>query len=49
MVPDLRAVLRALIQGEQWRLSYREVDSDRAELALIGDALSVPGTQLPGT
>jgi len=30
----------ALMQGEQWVLSYRAVDGDRAELAQIGDALS---------
>lgn len=30
----------ALMQGEQWVLAFRAVDGDRAELALIGDALS---------
>ncbi|WP_407569840.1 LysR family transcriptional regulator [Deinococcus altitudinis] len=36
--------LRELIQGEQWVLSFREVDSDRPELIRIADALSLPGT-----
>lgn len=34
--------VQELIQGEQWVLSFREVDSDRPELTLIGDALSAP-------
>lgn len=35
--------LRELIQGEQWLLCFREVDSDRAELKGIGDALDLNG------
>jgi DNA-binding transcriptional LysR family regulator len=31
--------VRDRIQGEQWVLSFREVDSDRAEIVQIGDAL----------
>lgn len=31
--------VRNLIQGEQWLLSFREVDSDRVEVIQIGDAL----------
>ena len=31
--------VRDLIQGEQWVLSFREVDSDRAEVIQISDAL----------
>ena len=34
--------LRELMGGEQWLLCFREVDSDRAELERIGDALSRP-------
>lgn len=33
--------VQELIQGEQWVLSFREVDSDRAELIGIGDVLTV--------
>ncbi|WP_345463251.1 hypothetical protein [Deinococcus carri] len=33
--------VRDLIQGEQWVLSFREVDSDRAEVIRVGDALTV--------
>ena len=32
--------VRGLIQGEQWILSFREVDSDRPELTRLADALS---------
>ncbi len=32
--------IRHLIQGEQWVLSFREVDSDRAEFIQIGDSLT---------
>ena len=34
--------VQRLMQGEGWIQSFRAVDSDRAELTLIGDALSVP-------
>ncbi|ULH14043.1 LysR family transcriptional regulator (plasmid) [Deinococcus sp. KNUC1210] len=33
--------VRDLIQGEQWVLAFREVDSDRAEVIEVGDALTV--------
>ena len=34
--------LQGLMGGEQWLLCFREVDSDRAELKAVGDALSEP-------
>jgi DNA-binding transcriptional LysR family regulator len=40
--------VRDLIQGEQWVLSFREVDSDRAEVIHIGDALLAQDDPAPG-